>query len=256
MFKQLRILFALLILLFVAASAYFTQQRVTSWQNPLYVYIYPINGDGSQITQNYIDRLTDRNFASIGRYMTQQAAQYTNVTVEPFILTVSPQVDSIPPAPPIGGNIPQIMWWSMKLRFWTWTHNTDPGPAPDIQMYVLYYDPRTVDRVPHSVGLAKGLIGVVHAFSTNNYNQSNNIVIAHELMHTVGASDKYDLATNQPIYPQGYANPTQRPLYPQRRAELMGGSIPKSASNSIMPRSFNNTVIGPVTAIEIRWDTP
>ena len=253
MFKQLRILFALIVLLFVAASTYLTKERVTSWQKPLYVYIYPINGDNTQATQTYINRLNDSHFSSIGRFMTQQAAQYTDVTVEPFIISVSPQVKSRPPLPPIGGNVLQIMLWSMKLRFWSWTHNTDPGPAPDIQMYVVYYDPKNVERVPHSVGLSKGLIGVVHAFSASRYNQSNNIVIAHELLHTVGATDKYNLKTSQPIYPAGYANPQQRPLYPQYRAELMGGRIPVSESESKIPRHFNNTTIGPITAIEIRW---
>jgi len=249
----MRILFALLILLFVAVSAYLTKERVTSWDKPLYVYIYPINGDGSQATQSYIERLSATHFASIGRFMTQQAAQYVNVTTEPFIISLSPQVTSQPPLPPIGGNIPQVMWWSMKLRFWAWTHNTDPGPEPDIQMFVAYYDPNNVTHVPHSIGLTKGLIGVVHAFSTRRYNQSNNIVIAHELLHTVGASDKYNLQTNQPIFPEGYANPNQTPLYPQHRAELMGGRIPTSNSKSDMPRSFNRTMIGASTAIEIRW---
>jgi len=253
MFRQIRILFALIILFFVAASVYLTKERVTSWQKPLYVYIYPINGDGTQATQQYINALSDSTFSSIGRFMTQQAAQYTNVVVDPFIISVSPQVNSKPPLPPVGGNVLQVMWWSMKLRFWTWTHNTDPRPAPDIQIFTVYYDPKRVDRVPHSIGLAKGLIGVVHAFSSSRYNQSNNIVIAHELLHTVGASDKYNLQTNQPLYPDGYANPNQKPLFPQRHAELMGGRIPISSSKSNMPRSFNNTVIGPFTAIEIRW---
>ncbi len=253
MFKQVRILFALIILLFVSVSAYLTKERVTSWDKPLYVYVYPINGDGTQATQNYINHLTDSHFSSIDRYMTQQAAQYTHVTTEPFILSLSPQVKSKPPLPPIGGNVLQVMWWSMKLRFWSWTHNTDPGPEPDIQMFVVYYDPNYIERVPHSIGLAKGLIGVVHAFSNRQYNQSNNVVIAHELLHTVGATDKYNLETSQPIYPEGYANPKQRPLYPQYKAELMGGRIPITNNKSIMPRSFNKTMIGPITAIEIRW---
>lgn len=253
MFKQVRILFALLILLFVAVSAYLTKQRVTSWDTPLYVYVYPINGDGSQATQLYIDRLSDARFDSIGRYMSQQAAQYVSVTTDPFILSVSPQITSQPPLPPVGGNIPQVMWWSMKLRFWAWTHNTDPGPEPDIQMFVVYYDPNKVTQVPHSIGLAKGLIGVVHAYSNHQYNQANNIVIAHELLHMVGATDKYDLRTNQPIFPEGYANPNQTPLYPQHRAEIMAGRIPKQNSPAEMPRSFNRTMIGQHTALEIRW---
>jgi len=256
MFRQLRILFAIVILLFVSASVFLTKQRISSWQNPLYVYVYPINADGSQATQHYIDRLTDNRFLSISRYMSQQAAQYPDITDEPFILSVSPQVSSIPPAPPIGGNVPQVMWWSLKLRLWSWTHNTDPGPAPDIQVYVLYYDPDNIDELPHSVGLSKGLIGVVHAFSNHRYNQSNNIVIAHELMHTVGASDKYDLTNGQPFFPIGYAEPDKQPLHPQRHAELMGGRIPLAPNRSEMPRNFNNITIGPITAAEINWYTP
>lgn len=253
MFKQLRILFALIILLFVAASAYFTKARVASWDTPLYVYVYPINGDGSRATQAYINRLRDYHFSSISQFMSRQAANYPDVTDEPFIFSVSPEVKSRPPLPPVGGTIPQIMWWSIKLRFWSWTHNTDPGPAPDIQMYVVYYDPRHVERVPHSIGLDKGLIGVVHAFSSSQYTESNNIIIAHELMHTVGATDKYDLQTEQPIYPQGYADPQQRPLYPQHRAELMGGRIPLSPNKADIPRRFRQVTIGPITALEIQW---
>jgi len=254
MFRQLRILFAILILLFVSASVYLTQQRISSWQKPLYVYIYPINADGSQATQNYIDRLSDFRFSGISDYMYEQSANYANVTDEPFILSVSPQVDALPPAAPIGGSVPKVMWWSMKLRFWSWTHNTDPRPAPDIQIYVLYYDPQNAQELPHSIGLARGQIGIVHAFSRNQYNQSNNVVIAHELMHTVGASDKYNLETDQPIHPQGYADPNRFPLYPQHRAELMGGRIPLSRNRSQMPGSLSNTIIGPITASEIRWD--
>jgi len=254
MFRQLRILFVILIFLFVAASVYLTQQRISSWKKPLYVYIYPINADGSQTTQNYIDHLTDSRFADIGYYMSEQASRYTNVIDEPFIISVSPQVDSLPPAAPIGGNLPKIAWWSIQFRFWTWMHNTDPRPAPDIQLYVLYYDPNNITHIPHSVGLAKGQIGIVHAFSKYQYNQSNNIIIAHELMHTVGASDKYDLETNQPIYPDGYADPDKFPRYPQQRATLMGGRIPTSDNHSVMPQSLNNTIIGPNTAAEIHWD--
>ena len=46
------------------------------------------------------------------------------------------------------------------------------------------------------------------------------IVSAHELFHTLGASDKYD-ATGRTVIPDGLADPTARPLYPQKRAEIM-----------------------------------
>src|SRR2546430_1421905 len=76
-----------------------------------------------------------------------------------------------------------IAWWSLKLR-WFAAHATEvPGRAPPrIRIFVLYHDPATLDRVPDSHGLQKGLIGVVHAFAQAAMAGSNNIVIAHELM--------------------------------------------------------------------------
>src|SRR5256885_10386131 len=102
---------------------------------------------------------------------------------------------------------------------WFAAHATEvPGRAPPrIRLFVLYHDPATLDRVPDSHGLQKGLIGVVHAFAQAAMAGSNNIVIAHELMHTLGASDKYDLGSGAPLYPIGFAEPDREPLYPQGR---------------------------------------
>ena len=82
-------------------------------------------------------------------------------------------------------------------------------------MFVLYHDPAVTPTVPHSLGLTKGFIGVVYAFAAPVMNGENNVVIAHELLHTVGATDKYDPANDAPRFPDGYGDPDQRPLYPQ-----------------------------------------
>ena len=100
--------------------------------------------------------------------------------------------------------------------------------------------------------MQKGLLGVVHAFAVREQNAQNNVVIAHELLHTVGATDKYD-ASGQPIYPQGYAHPNRKPLYPQFRAEIMAGRVPLSPTNSKMTHSLRSTVVGQATAREISW---
>ena len=75
----------------------------------------------------------------------------------------------------------------------------------------------------------------------------------HELLHTFGATDKYDLSTGQPIYPIGYADPNQQPLYPQRQAELMAAYVPLSQNKSKMPDSLQQTRINEITAIELGW---
>jgi len=85
--------------------------------------------------------------------------------------------------------------------------------------------------------------------------QSNNVIIAHEVMHTVGASDKYDPKSGLPIYPAGYAEPKLQPRYPQSKAEIMGGRIPLSQKGAQIPRSLKQVVVGQQTAIEIGWLT-
>lgn len=105
--------------------------------------------------------------------------------------------------------------------------------------------------VPHSTGISKGQIGVIHAFASRQQRRQNSVVIAHELLHTFGATDKYDLATLQPIYPQGYAEPERTPRLPQAMAEIMGGRTPIDTNSSEIPDGLADTLIGPGTAREI-----
>jgi hypothetical protein len=153
-----------------------------------------------------------------------------------------------------GGGALSAIGWSLRTRYWAWrVPDYPPGPTPDIRLFVLYHDPATSPSLPHSVGLQKGLFAVVNAFADRRMEGSNDAVIAHEVLHTLGATDKYDLATNQPRHPEGFAQPDRQPLYPQSAAELMGGRIPLSSTESRIPSSLRQVVVGPVTATEIGW---
>ena len=120
-------------------------------------------------------------------------------------------------------------------------------------MYLVYHDPAQRPRLPHSAGLRDGLLGVVNVFASSAMSGANNVVIAHEFLHTLGATDKYDPANNQPRFPDGYADPEREPLHPQALAEIMAGRIPVSESAAGQPRSLNQVLIGPLTAREINW---
>jgi len=104
----------------------------------------------------------------------------------------------------------------------------------------------------HSLGLQKGSLGIVHAFANKKQAKQNNIVITHELLHTVGATDKYD-STGNPLAPDGLAEPDRSPLYPQRRAEIVAGSIASSATNAKMAKSLKQCALGKKSALEIGW---
>jgi hypothetical protein len=84
----------------------------------------------------------------------------------------------------------------------------------------------------------------------------NHFVAVHEALHTLGALDRYDPETAEPIWPDGFADPVQVPLYPQTRAEVMGGRIPLVPGVAVLPSDLSFARIGPATAIEIGWLDP
>jgi hypothetical protein len=253
MFKKIRIALLLFILFLVGANSYLTHKRTTDWDHSLSVVIYPINADGSPLTADYIDRLNKEDFKHISQFMQREGSRYNLGLADPVLMDMAPEISTLPPSPPSGTNVFAIIWWSLQLRYWAWKHDTYQGPFANIQVFVLYYDPNTYSQLDHSLGLKEGHICMVKAFASHHQAAGNNVVIAHEMLHTLGATDKYNLQTLQPIYPEGYAHPEQKPILPQKFAEIMGRATPLSASESEMPESLAYTVIGPQTAREINW---
>ncbi|VAW97692.1 hypothetical protein MNBD_GAMMA23-594 [hydrothermal vent metagenome] len=253
MFRAFRIFILLTILLIVGGSTYLSQLRATDWDAPLWVSIFPINGDGSSNTERYINSLKKNNFRDIEAFMAEEAEYYKVPIKNPTIVNVANKVLEQPPLPPTSRSTLNIMLWSLKLRYWVFTHGSNASPSPDIQIYVVYYDPANNKKLSHSLGLEKGHIGVVHAYAGQRYTRKNNVIIAHEFLHTLGAVDKYELATNYPIFPLGFANPDNQPLYPQKRAEIMAGRMPVSKNEAIFPKNLYRVVIGKQTAKEINW---
>ena len=120
-------------------------------------------------------------------------------------------------------------------------------------MFVLYQKRNSEGPLERSVGIKNGSYGLVNAVGSRAMAARNRIVIAHELLHILGAIDKYDFFTGQPAAPNGLANPLQSPLYPQEFAEIMGGRIAVSTHKWRHPASLAFCVIGAETASEIGW---
>ncbi|HEB92563.1 MAG TPA: hypothetical protein ENI94_03670 [Gammaproteobacteria bacterium] len=252
-FRLLRILFLLLILLAVVANSLLTWLRTTDWDRPLVVAIYPINSDGSAASKNYIARLNRETFTDIEDFFAEEADYYRLALNKPFEVVLGPVLAEKPPQPPAERSAPGNVVWSLKIRYWAWRVARKYGPPADIQIFVLYHDPTVHPRLGHSLGLQKGLLGMVNAFASRRATGGNNLVITHELLHTVGARDKYDPTTNLPVFPQGYAEPDRQPLLPQELAEIMAGRTPTAPGKAVQARSLAQALIGQQTAREIHW---
>ena len=252
-FKLLRILILLLVLLIVALSTWQDRYRSTRWREPLYVAIYPIAADESPVTLSYVAALDAARFKPIDQFFIREAARHGLNEPEPVKTRLRSELHDRPPQRAPGAGLLATAWWSLKLRYWAWRASGHVNEPEDIRMFVLYHDPALTPQVPHSLGLTKGLIGVVYAFATPDMDGENAVVIAHELLHTVGASDKYLPGSDAPRFPDGYGDPNQVPLYPQRFAEIMAGRLMLSANRWQQAASLDEVLIGPATALEIRW---
>ena len=253
MFKAVRITVLLLVLFFVAVNTWLSQSRSTDWNNSLWVKIYPINADGSNASAEYIASLKTDDFAAIEAFINRETTRYGKSLDRPLRMELGRLVKDQPPVIESGAGVFSIMLWSLKLRWWASSAAGEQDRIdPDVRIFVRYHRPDSAFKLENSIGLQKGMVGIVNARADRRRQGSNNVIIAHEFLHTLGATDKYDLATGYPFVPEGLAEPDRRPIFPQRYAEIMGGRIALARDDAIVPESLKLAVIGPLTASEIR----
>jgi hypothetical protein len=251
-FKLMRVVALLSVLFVLIVGTWITEKRLASWDRPAWVVVYPIIADHDEDTIDYVQSVDESTFAAVNEFMARETMPY-GITVTPaFYIQVAPVSTELPPDIPDQYSPLAIAWWSLKMRWWAWRMgaNDDLG-GTDIQMFILYHGVNDRTEVDISVGMRKGRFGVVNAYARKSMSPRNMIIFTHELMHVFGASDKYIRATGEPEYPFGFADPDQHPLFPQKRAEIMGVRIPLSSFDSEMSRSLEQCKIGKRTAEEI-----
>lgn len=256
MWKVIRIAVLLLVLLVVAGQAVMDRMATTSWKRTVYVGAFPVSADGSLVTEKYLAGLDAEKVEEVSAFVNAEARRYGVALDEPIALKLYPTLAEAPPALERGAGVLTRVLWSLKLRYYRSRILSDVSPRPKIALFLMYHDPARTQSLPHSVGLQRGLSAVVHVFASPTQEDQNQIVIAHELLHTFGAKDAYDPATGHPQIPRGLADPQRVPLYPQQQAEIMAGRMALSATESRLPDSLEEERVGPVTAGEIGWVNP
>ncbi len=252
MFKAIRISILLFILLFVGLSTILTQARSTDWNNSLWIKIYPINADGSPEAAKYVAGLKSSDFAGIESFLERETERYAKDIARPVRIELGQEVSEQPPQLDKQPNAFSVILWSLKMRWWSGTVTDDQDRIdPDVRIFVRYHKPNMAVVLEDSVGLQKGMVGIVNGYASRRNRGTNNVIIAHEFLHTLGATDKYSPVDGQPIGPDGLGEPERQPLYPQRYAEIMGGRIAESEHSAYIPKNLKYAVIGSLTATEI-----
>jgi hypothetical protein len=249
-----RLALLLAVLVFVALGAWLDRRRSTDWDNTLRVTVYPVSADVAGAGTPCDAAVDTTDFDDAAVFLSREARAYGVTLEDPVQFRVSHAANEPPPALAANPGPLSVALWSLRLRYWSWrVEANDPLPAPDVQVFAVYQASDGEHAAPDSTGLQKGLVAVAHLFCGNDAVAGNSMVVTHELLHTLGATDKYDRRSGQPLDPQGLGDPEQSPLYPQASGEIMAGRIATSPSLAVIPASLEQMTVGPATAREIGW---
>jgi len=251
-FKNLRILFLLLILVPLVYALRLPADPAPDWDQPQRVTIYPVSADASPSVERFIEGLTRTDFDALGTYFRRQAQRHGLSANPPFRFSLGEELEAAPPIPDDNLSGLARLRWGITLRWWHWRLSRRYA-GTDIVVVARFQQPVDGPIDLHSIGMASPRLALVSLVADPSMQGLNEVKIAHELLHTVGASDFYDRYTREPLWPEGYADAERRPRFPQPAAELMAGRIPVSARRSRQPGALDATVIGIGTAREIGW---
>lgn len=143
-------------------------------------------------------------------------------------------------------------------QLWRFTSKVDDAAGVsdrtfDARIYVVVTPPRNAKKKQiEGASQQGGKIGVVEVELDETMVDFALFVAAHELFHTLGASDKYDASGNV-LVPDGLPEPDLAPVFPQRYVELMARHRAVGPGLTKPPKSLGELRIGPTTAREIGW---
>jgi hypothetical protein len=252
LFKNLRILILLLALLAVLIYGWIPSSPQPDWNESLRVAVFPINGDGSDEAAAFINSFSPSDLADLEGYFSSHANRYGLPLDTPFLFEIGPEIQQAPDVPASDLSDWERLKWAIKLRWAHWNLRRKL-PGTDIVLVARFQRAAEGPIDLHSIGMPAPRLALVSLIASASAKGLNDVKIAHELLHTVGASDVYDPITQEPLWPSGYADPERQPLFPQPAAELMAGRVPLSALRSRQAGAIEATTVGSATAREIGW---
>lgn len=253
MWKKVRISILSLALAYVSLGAYTDTHQ--NWDKPVRVVIHPINIHDSKVVQNYIDNLKESDFDEIEEFVKTNSAMYRDKPVQ-MNIELSKQVKKSPrlPTEEVANSMWRTILWSLEFRAFGLLNFKKDDLGADTVLYLTYTDPkRSKTELERSTALERGRMAVINLYADPDDKPFNNPIILHEMLHTFGAEDHYDLSNGYPIFPLGFAEPDKKPLLPQVKSEIMGGYIPVNDIDFIMPQSLESVVLSKNTATELGW---
>ena len=228
----------------------------TEWQSTVQVALVllerePVQAAAMTQIKTRAPELENRLTAEMARYSGMREPR-------PFSFTIyGPIAVTAPPPRPADDSVAELARhaWNTWLYFRDVDRRAEvEWRAADSRIYLVLRPPENERRkTVEGQSEQGGRVGSVEVELDESMVDFALFVATHELFHTLGATDKYDLATGQPLTPAGLGEPARQPLFPQDFGEIMAGRIAASAHDAVIADSLEQMLVGPVTALEIGW---
>lgn len=261
-YRQMAAFGILLVVLVVSARIYYNDNRKLDWDRTYNVALVEVVYDSKEDKAKGLS-MSGRDLLqhSLEKWFESEAKRIYKSNIKPFRFKLLGPVFSQELAPPLPLTDDNL-WAKYKQTstFINYFNNQllETGANPDdydIKLYLYIYpaDKREDYEKQHSVGTTRGRFGVVFLPVGKQSTGRTLCLIAHETLHTVGASDKYD-ENHFTLFPDGYFEPTKR--YPQEFAEIMSLAFPIAPGKEKDAENLDLSRVGEKTAIEIGWKKP
>jgi len=199
------------------------------------------------------------NLAGVERWFESESSRYMKDPMKPLSLTARGPIKATAPPPlPPGEDASFLERWRGTKDFLGYFDSMSERErlvleGYDAAIFVYFYDAAEIHKYAkqHSLASRRSRIGVVFSAVGPTHFARCATLVAHELCHTLGASDKYE--GNRSLFPHGFADPERTPLYPQRHAEIMALGVPVSPKEEKRVNGLSECVVGKKTAAEIGW---
>jgi hypothetical protein len=237
-----------------AGKDWWRRRERSAWERPLRVVIVLVERE--PVPRETLRALSERAF-DLERRLKTEFVRHGRTGVEPFAINVQGPVSAASDPP----SAAKDDLWSLathSLALWRWTRDLDARGGIawrgyDSRIYLVLRPSRDAEpRAVEGESEQGGRIGVARADIDPEMVDFALFVATHELMHTLGASDKYDERGHARL-PEGFADPTRQPLYPQLGAEIMARNVPVSPTEERPPETLSELFVGEETAREIHW---
>ncbi|MGC4089225.1 MAG: hypothetical protein QM756_15340 [Polyangiaceae bacterium] len=189
--------------------------------------------------------------------LAREFERYRGATSAPMIQIVTYGPVAVDAAPPT--EVGDSFWAraAQAYRLWRYTSRVDaaagvPTHELDSRIYVVAEAPQESSHSVEGFSEERGRVGVARVDLALDTVDLALFVAAHEMFHTLGATDKYE-ASGRTSIPYGLPEPDRTPLFPQPSAEVMARNRVIAPGWEIPPDTLDQLSVGRWTAQEIGW---